>query len=155
MLSRGMQNRRDILTKNFLRGSERQRLKTGNNTIYGPSEINGLSDMQVLEAIFLEIWRLRCQVFFFFKFFIEMELISKTRLCSFQLYSKRTQLPICITLLTTLLFLFFSISSVHVSFGISFMSLSISLWFFLFSHFEQYHGLHSWKFRILNIFPGE
>ena len=69
MLSRGMQNRRDILTKNFLRGSERQRLKTGNNAVYGPSEINDLSDMQVLEAIFLEIWRL-C-----FLIFIERELI--------------------------------------------------------------------------------
>ena len=71
MPSRGMQNRRDILTKNFLRGSERQRLKTGNNTIYGPSEINGLSDMQVLEAIFLEIWRLRCQGYFFFNFLLK------------------------------------------------------------------------------------
>ena len=58
--------------------------------------------MQVLEAIFLEIWRL-C-----FLIFIERELIYTTRLCSFQLYSKRTQLPICITLLTTLLFIFFT-----------------------------------------------
>lgn len=128
---------------------QRQRLKTGNNAVYGPSEINDLSDMQVLEAIFLEIWRL-C-----FLIFIERELIYTTRLCSFQLYSKRTQLPICITLLTTLLFIFFTISSVHVSFGISFMSLAISLQFFLSSHFEQYRGLHSRTFRILNIFPGE
>lgn len=124
---------------------------------YTPSEINDLSDMQVWETIFLEIWRLRCQVFNFFLIFIEVELISKTRLCSLQLYSKVSQLSIYITLLTILLFIFFSISSVHVSFGISFVSLAISLqfFFFLFSPFEQYHGLHSRKFRIFNIFPGE
>ena len=86
-----MWNRKDILTKNFPCGSERQRLNRGNNTAYTPSEKNDLSDMQVLETIFLEIWRLCCRVFFFF-IFIEMELISKTRLCSFQLYSKVTHL---------------------------------------------------------------
>ena len=88
--------------------------------------------MQVWETIFLEIWRLRCQVFNFFLIFIEVELISKTRLCSLQLYSKVSQLSIYITLLTILLFIFFSISSVHVSFGISFASLAISLQFFFF-----------------------
>ena len=53
-----------------------------------------------------------------------MELISKRRLCSFQLYNKATQLTIYITLLTISLFIFFSISTVHVSFGISFVSLT-------------------------------
>lgn len=123
------------MTKNFPCGSERQRLKRGNNTAYTPSEINDLSDMQVWETIFLEIWRLRCQVFNFFLIFIEVELISKTRLCSLQLYSKVSQLSIYITLLTILLFIFFSISSVHVSSGISFVSLAISLQFFFFFYF--------------------
>ena len=126
-----MWNRKDILTKPFLCGSERQRLKRGDNTTYRPSERNDLPDMQVLETISLEIWMLCCQVFK--KFLLKWSLLIKQDSVHFSCTTKRLSLTLYITLLTKSLFIFFSISTVHVSFGISFVSLTFPRSFFIFS----------------------